>query len=340
MFVVLRNCWYWSQWAAAFHEFVASQKRVTRDQRNVSVSPGVHVYSVPCDCQPRQFSCLSGHFAHPFFSGRPHALPSPQKISFLLTPTHFDQQWCKCVCHRRVDGCVLPAPEAPPTIKVRCRGADTEGCIYSLAILGEWILARCSAVYFHCIKFTMDFVSTPPKQLLSLLVGPPLQTPQLLPYEWLPGDPDSYCCCCWLPVMGEFQTFLVLHSLGLTVIFNNELELVAAASHPLEGFLLAAASCLCWCSWMGLPCGQAEIQRNPLCSQGRDAPVRKLSWNESDWRCDWIIEQRCSSPEQRGSEVQYQLGGLAVEISPKLRLWWCARVSGSANSCQNKALSA
>lgn len=139
---------------------------------------------------------------------------------------------------------------------------------------------------------------------------------------------------------GGFQTFLVLHSFGLTVILNNQLELVAAASHLLEGFLLAAASCLCWCSWTRLPCGQAEIQRNPLYCQGRDAPVHKLSWNESDWRCDWIIEQWCSSPEQRGSEVQYQLGGLAVEISPKLRLWWCARVSGSANSCQNKALSA
>lgn len=105
--------------------------------------------------------------------------------------------------------------------------------------------AKVSAVYFHCIKFTIDFVSTPPKQLLALLVGAPLQTPKLPPYEWSPGDPGFYCCCCWLPVMGGFQTFHVLHGFGLTVIPNNQLELVAAASHLLEGFLLAAASCLC-----------------------------------------------------------------------------------------------
>lgn len=125
------------------------------------------------------------------------------------------------------------------------QGSRNRGVYLPFGHPGRMNSARCSAVYLHFIKFTMDFVSTPPKQLLSLLVGPPLQTPKLLPYEWSPGDPDSYCCCCWLPVMEEFQTFLVLHSLGLIVIFNNVLELVVAASHPLEGFLLAAASCLC-----------------------------------------------------------------------------------------------
>lgn len=199
---------------------------------------------------------------------KPTCSPQPTKDQFPLDTDSVR----KCVSHSRVDGRVLTAPEAPPTIKLRCRWSETERCVYSLAILEERIQQRSLMFTFTAFNLPLTLCLHPPNNCwpcLLALHSKPLNVSHMSGHlETLVLTAVAAGFLSW----GGFQTFLVPHSFGLTVILNNQLELVAAASHLLEGLLLAAASCLCWCSWTGLPCGQAEIQRNPLCknSPGMD----------------------------------------------------------------------
>lgn len=91
--------------------------------------------------------------------------------------------------------------------------------------------------------------------------------------------------------MGEFHTYLVHDSLGLTVILNNQLELVAAASHLLEGVSSGCSIMSVLMQLDGFTLWTGRNSEKSSLQPSRDAPVHKLSWNESDWRCDWITEQ-------------------------------------------------